>query len=129
MSETIFESGVIYINGAEFSKIADIAWQNHSKFSGVFIKNLFGAKESDKRLSVAIVKVEPNCEIGEHFHEGEAELHEVIFGKGRATIENASVEYKAGVVSLIPAKVIHSVKAGDSGLILLAKFAPVRELK
>jgi quercetin dioxygenase-like cupin family protein len=71
-----------------------------------------------------LVKIEPNCEIGNHIHEGKAELHEVVYGEGVTLVNDKNVVYKPGIISFIPADVPHSVKANNSGLILLAKFTP-----
>jgi len=124
MKETSFELETIYINGVELYKTAAIKWQKHPKFSGVFTKDLFSGKDSGNNLSAMMVKIEPNCEIGNHIHEGKAELHEVVYGEGVTLVSEKSIAYKPGVISLIPADVPHSVKASNSGLVLLAKFTP-----
>ena len=124
MKETVFELGTIYINGFELNKTDNIEWQKHLKFNGVFTKGLFSGKDSDNNLSAMLVKIEPNCEIGNHIHEGKAELHEVVYGEGVTLVSDRSIAYKPGVISLIPADVPHSVKASNSGLVLLAKFTP-----
>jgi len=124
MDKTVFESGIIYINGIELNKTDSIEWQKHSKFAGVFTKSLFSGKDSNNNLSAMLVKIEPNCEIGNHTHEGKAELHEVIYGEGVTLVNDKSIVYKPGIISLIPADVPHSVKANNSVLILLAKFTP-----
>jgi len=124
MNKTAFETGNIYINGVELNKTDNIEWQKHPKFYGVFTKDLFSGKDSNNNMSAMLVKIEPNCEIGNHIHGGKAELHEVVYGDGAALINNSSVVYRPGFISLIPADVPHSVKASDSGLVLLAKFTP-----
>ncbi|MDR0302074.1 MAG: cupin domain-containing protein [Treponema sp.] len=124
MEKTVFESGAIYINGVELNNTDNIEWQKHAKFNGVFTKGLFSGKDSSNNLSAMLVRIEPNCEIGNHIHEGKAELHEVIYGEGCALVNDKSIVYKPGIVSLIPADVPHSVKANNSGLVLLAKFTP-----
>jgi len=124
MDKTVFELGTIYINGIELRKTDNIEWQKHPKFKGVFTKDLFCGMDSGNNLSAMLVKIEPNCEIGNHFHEGKAELHEVIYGIGDALVNGKSIAYTPGIISLIPADVPHSVKANNSGLILLAKFTP-----
>jgi len=124
MDKTAFELGIIYINGVELNKTDSIEWQKHQKFSGVFTKGLFSGKDSSNNLSAMLVKIEPNCEIGNHIHEGKAELHEVIYGEGAALVNDKNIVYKPGNISLISADVPHSVKANNSGLILLAKFTP-----
>ena len=124
MEKTAFELGTIYTNGVELNKTDNIEWQKHPKFNGVFTKNLFSGKDSGNNLSAMLVKIEPNCEIGNHIHEGKAELHEVIYGEGVTVVNDKSIAYKPGIISLIPADVPHSVKADNSGIILLAKFTP-----
>ncbi|MDR0579049.1 MAG: cupin domain-containing protein [Campylobacteraceae bacterium] len=124
MNKTAFESETIYINGTKFNKTTNIEWQKHPKFDGVFTKSLFCSKDTNGNFSAMLVKIEPNCEIGNHIHEGKAELHEVIYGQGTALVNNKSIFYKSGVMSLIPADISHSVRADKSGLILLAKFTP-----
>ena len=124
MDKTVFESGSIYINGVELNKIENIEWQKHPKFNGVFTKGLFSAKDSGNHLSAMLVKIEPNREIGNHVHEGKAELHEIIYGEGVALVNDKSIVYKPGIISLIPADIPHSVKANNNGLVLLAKFTP-----
>jgi quercetin dioxygenase-like cupin family protein len=124
MDKTAFELGIVYVNGVELNKTDDIEWQKHPKFNGVFTKGLFYGKDSSNNLSAMLVKIEPNCEIGNHIHEGKAELHEVIYGEGVALVDDKSLDYKPGIISLIPADIPHSVKANNSGLVLLAKFTP-----
>lgn len=124
MNKTAFENGMIVVNGATVGKISDIPWSRHPKFEGVFLKNLFDGKESNNNFSQQLVKIEGGCEIGNHIHEGKAELHEVLFGEGKTIVNQTAVEYRPGIISLIPANVPHSVKAHADGLIMLAKFTP-----
>ena len=124
MDKTVFESGTIYINGVELTKIDIFEWQKHPKFNGVFTKTLFSGKDSNNNLSAMLVKIEPNCEIGNHIHEGKAELHEVVYGEGVTLVNEKCIPYKPGIISLIPDDVPHSVKANNNGLVLLAKFTP-----
>jgi len=124
MNITDLEDNTIYINGEKMDVISNIKWDKHPKFSGVFTKTLFTSKDSNNNLSAMIVKIDPNHEIGDHIHEGKYELHEILSGNGIGIIDNKNVEYKPGVVSLIPGDIRHSIKAGDKGIILLAKFTP-----
>ncbi|MBN1499824.1 MAG: cupin domain-containing protein [Spirochaetes bacterium] len=120
----LFENGVIYINGKEINTVSDLQWINHPKFAGVLMKNLFCGKESNDNMSAMIVKIDPHHEIGTHVHEGKSELHEVISGEGIAEVGDVQINYRPGVISLIPSDLPHSVRAGDSGIVLLAKFTP-----
>jgi quercetin dioxygenase-like cupin family protein len=118
------ENGMVYINEKELENISSISWIKHPKFKGVFMKNLFTGSDSNNNLSAMIVKIEPNHEIGNHIHEGKAELHEIINGEGIAMVNNTSINYFPGVISFIPGDILHNIKAGDKGLTLLAKFTP-----
>ncbi len=117
-------NGIVYTNGKKTMNISDIPWNKHSKFEGVYIKNLLTASESNNNLSAMIVKIDPECEIGIHIHEESAELHEIIEGKGEAIVGNNTIDYYSGVVSFIPANIPHKIKANEKGIILLAKFTP-----
>jgi quercetin dioxygenase-like cupin family protein len=118
------EKGVVYINGTELKKASDTEWVNHPKFSGVMMKHLFTGNECYDALSAMLVKIKPRHEIGNHIHEGKAELHQVISGNGTAKIGNICIDYKPGVISLIPSDIPHGITAGDEGLVLLAEFTP-----
>lgn len=120
----LIEKGMIYINGKEFNRISSIPWIKHPKFKGVFMKNIITGSESNNNLSSMIVKIEPHHEIGDHIHEGKSELHEIIDGNGEALIDGKNIKYMRGVISLIPGNILHSIKAGGNGMILLAKFTP-----
>ena len=124
MEKTMFEFETIYVNGIELNRVDNIEWQKHPKFNRVFIKNLFSGKDSGNNLSAMLVKIEPNCEIGNHIHEGKAELHEVVCGEGVALVNGKSIVYKPGIVSFIPSDIPHSVKTNNNALTLLAKFTP-----
>lgn len=118
------DKGIVYFNGIDLKKISGIDWVNHPKFPGVMMKHLFTGKECGEILSSMLVKIEPRHEIGNHIHEGKAELHQVISGNGSAKVGNISIDYKPGVISLIPADIPHGIMAGDEGLVLLAQFSP-----
>lgn len=118
------ENGIIYINGTELKQASGIEWVNHPTFAGVIMKHLVAGKECNGVLSAMLVKIDPLHEIGNHFHEGKSELHKVLSGSGTAKVGDTCINYKAGVISLIPGDVYHSVSAGDEGLILLAEFSP-----
>lgn len=124
MNITEFESGVIYFNGEKVSITNDVSWDKHPTFANVYTKKIFSGKLCNNNLSAMIVKIEPNYMIGNHIHEGKAELHEIISGDGTGVIGSNNISYKPGVISLIPGDTAHSVIAGESGLILLAKFMP-----
>jgi quercetin dioxygenase-like cupin family protein len=97
MDKTVFELGIIYVNGVELNKTDNIEWQKHPKFNGVFTKGLFSGKDSNNNLSAMLVKIEPNCEIGNHIHEGKAELHEVIYGEGVTLVNDKDIISFQGV--------------------------------
>ena len=127
MSISDFENGFFYTNGENNVDISKINWKKHPKFPGVFMKSLIFGKNTGNKLSAIIVKIEPQHEIGNHIHEGKAELHEIICGEGIAIIGNKKVNYKPGVISFIPGDVPHCIKAEEKEMILFAKFTPALE--
>jgi len=119
----LFENGKMVISGIQYN-IDNIEWNPHPAFKGVSMKHIIKGADTNGRLSCHIVKIDPECEIGNHIHEGKLELHEVVTGHGRGTIGEESFDYSAGMVSYIPDDIKHSVKAGKDGMYILAKFSP-----
>ena len=118
-----FASGVI----AHLKKDEDaceIEWSPHPTFPGVYLKHLVRGNDTNGKLSCHLVKIGSGHSIGEHLHEGKMELHEVIQGRGQCVMEDKSITYEPGVVAVIPADVVHEVKAGAEELRLFAKFVP-----
>lgn len=105
-------------------KFADLQWNEHPVFKGVALKHIVTAADTDGRFSYHLVRIAPNCAIGQHVHATQLETHEVVEGSGVCTNNGKSIDYKPGTISVIPANVGHEVKAGASGLYLFAKFMP-----
>jgi quercetin dioxygenase-like cupin family protein len=119
--ETLNSGKIVFM--ADDININDLKW-NETAFEGVYLKHLVKANSTDNTLSCHLVKIKAGCQIGEHFHEGKLELHEVLEGQGKAFLNGKEIEYESGVFVVIPADIKHSVIAGNEDLYLLAKFAP-----
>lgn len=117
------DRGNLYIPGENKENNAG-EWTAHAKFKGVYLKNLITGTNTGGAFSTHLVRVDSNCEIGEHIHEGKTELHEVVDGNGICTIGEKEYNYNPGDSALILHDVRHKVVAGESGLFLLAKFVP-----
>lgn len=102
----------------------EITWNPHPVYSGVSLKTLIGLEEAGGRFSCLLVKLEPDSEIGEHIHDSQWELHEVMDGEGKCYILDKEIVYEPGVCSVIPDGRKHRVLAGKQGLSLLAKYIP-----
>ncbi len=102
----------------------DLDWNAHAKFKGVFLKHLVKGEDTDGKFSCHLVKVESDCEIGEHIHDDKWELHEIISGEGKGMLAGKEISLKSGISMVIPKGVKHKVIAGKDGLYLLAKFIP-----
>ena len=96
----------------------------HKIFKGVSLKHLVKGDMSEGRISSHLVKVEPFCSLDDHAHSEQYEIHEVIQGTGECLIDGEKLQYTPGTVAVIPQNTNHSVKAGEKGLYILAKFAP-----
>ena len=123
MDTNEFQKGMLYING-ECVNIENLPWHEHPSFKGVFLKHIIKGERTDNQLSCHLVKVNAGCAIGLHNHPEQTELHEIIEGYGECIIEQEKLNYQKGVTGFIPANKNHTVKAGDKGLFLFAKFFP-----
>jgi len=117
------QEGLIFYTSDE-ANVKDLSWHEHPTFSGVALKHLITAKNTDGKFSSHLVRVNSGCEIGEHIHEGKLELHEVLQGHGKCIIESKEVNYYGGIAAIIPSDIPHTVKAGEDDLYILAKFIP-----
>jgi quercetin dioxygenase-like cupin family protein len=75
-------------------------------------------------MSLHNVRIDPGCAIGDHFHAGMVEVHDVLAGAGNCTLAGTAIPYNPGVIGIMPADQVHRVEAGDKGLLLLATFSP-----
>ena len=103
---------------------AEVDWSKHAVFEGVELKHIITAKETDGVFSFHLVRIAPNCSIGEHVHENQVETHEVIAGDGICVNFGETLPYESGTISIFQAGVKHEVRAGKDGLYLFAKFMP-----
>lgn len=102
----------------------EIAWSKHPTFEGVELKHIVTAKETKGQFSYHLVRIAPNCSIGEHIHESQLETHEVIKGSGFCVNNGKTIQYDSGTISIMPSGIKHEVTAGSEGLYLFAKFIP-----
>ena len=103
---------------------AGLAWNSHPSFDGVSLKHLITGRDTGGRFSAHLVRLEPGAEIGDHVHEANWELHEVAEGSGHCVLDGRRIPYEPGVAAIMPENAPHSVRAGEDGLCLLAKFVP-----
>lgn len=101
-----------------------IEWTKHASFEGVYLKHLVRGENTNGQLSCHMVRIDPGCALETHVHAAQWELHEVIEGTGTCNLNGSTVLYGVGQMAVIPSGTPHAVKAGESGLILLAKFFP-----
>lgn len=103
---------------------SEIQWSEHSDFKGVKLKHIITSKDTDGMFSYHLVKIAPNCYIGEHIHNNRLETHEVINGNGICIMLDKELKYDIGTVSIIPVNTKHRIIADKNGLYLFAKFMP-----
>ncbi len=118
-----FDTGRFEIPGktAEFKAIP---WSKHPTFAGVELKHILTSKETGGAYSFHLVRIAPNKAILDHIHDPQLETHEVIAGSGTCVNDGHEIQYVPGVISIMPSKVHHEVRAGENGLYLFAKFMP-----
>ena len=120
--KSIFE-GMIFEHEQQ-TKIAELSWNPHPNFEGVALKHLVKGDTTGGKLSCHLVRVDAGCEIGNHMHAENLELHEVLSGNGKALLNNKEIPYVMGTCVVIPENQPHTVKAEEEDLYLLAKFSP-----
>jgi mannose-6-phosphate isomerase-like protein (cupin superfamily) len=123
MNSHPFENGNLLMPSSSI-EIAKLPWNKHPTCRGVYLKHLITGEATGNRLSCHLVKIDPESEITVHSHEGKTELHEIIGGSGRGCIESREFDYTQGTIVVIPADKDHSLRAGQIGLLLLAKVFP-----
>lgn len=124
--EKIFEKfnrGTLLLPQSKTS-FEELEWHDHPTFEGVQLKHIVTSDVTGEGFSCHLVKIAPNQKIGNHIHEKQLELHEVVGGYGVCINDSAELKYESGVISIIQAGVPHEVTAGSDGLYLFAKFIP-----
>jgi mannose-6-phosphate isomerase-like protein (cupin superfamily) len=104
--------------------ITHLEWNEHPSCEGVFLKHIVTGELTDGKFSCHLVKVRTGCEISEHIHQQNWELHEVITGEATGYLADKSIPYVVGTTTVIPEGQKHKVVAGEQDLYLLAKFIP-----
>lgn len=119
----LFENGKLFLLEKK-TDFSEIEWSKHPTFHGVELKHIITAKDTDGKFSYHLVRIAPDCSIGNHIHETQLETHEVIKGNGRCVNAGSTIPYEAGTISIMQAGVPHEVHADSEGLYLFAKFMP-----
>jgi quercetin dioxygenase-like cupin family protein len=104
--------------------VSTIPWNPHPKFPGVSLRHLVTGAETGGRLSLHHVRIDPGFSIGDHTHTGMVEIHDVLSGEGTCMLAGSKIRYLPGTMGIMPADKIHSIAAGNDGLLLLATFSP-----
>ena len=104
--------------------ITHLNWNKHSSYDGVFLKHIVTSKFTNGKFSCHLVKVQAGCEISEHVHQNNWELHEVVAGDATGYLADKRISYVIGTTIVIPEGEKHRVVAGEKDLYLLAKFIP-----
>lgn len=118
-----FEHGRLVGSSVE-KRFSELAWNSHPSFAGVALKHLVTGKDSGGLFSYHLVRIDPDCAIGDHSHDPQVETHEVIAGAGVCHSGEMAFEYLPGAIAILCPKIRHSVDAGNEGLLLFAKFMP-----
>ena len=105
-------------------QFADNPWTAHTTFEGVELKQLVGGAQTEGKCSFHLVRIAPNCQIGNHIHAQQMETHEVIAGNGFCINNGEKLAYTPGTIAIMPQGAPHQVCAGQDGLYLMAKFIP-----
>lgn len=102
----------------------DAVWYRHPDYEGVFLKDLVQGKDTGGQFSCHVVKIEKECEVGCHSHDGRWEFNEAIEGDGVFIFGDKEVRFGPGYSFATPPGVSHTVVAEGRDLYILAKFVP-----
>ena len=119
----LFNNGKLVLPEKEVGFV-EIEWSKHPTFKGVELKHIITAKDTDGKFSYHLVRIAPDCSIGNHIHETQLETHEVIKGSGKCVNAGSTILYETGTISIMQVGISHEVTAGSEGLYLFAKFMP-----
>jgi quercetin dioxygenase-like cupin family protein len=89
-------------------------------WDGITVRGVHG-----KRLTLAVVELEPGAIVEEHSHEHE-QLGMVLRGSIRFRVGDEERELAAGETWTIPSNTTHRAEAGPHGASVLDVFAPPR---
>ncbi len=123
MNAMEFESGRVALAAGAYS-CTDKEWNAHPSCAGVRLKHLVAGEHTGQALSCHLVCLEPGASLSLHTHDPQWELHEVLEGAGEMLLDGKEIPYAPGAMSVIPRGCPHELRAGDNGLVLLAKFFP-----
>ena len=121
---TVFAEGKLAV-GDERKDLSSLAWQPHSQFVGVSMKNLVTLEQTAGTFTCHLVRIEPGRAIGRHSHPASIELHEVVSGEGVCRTEQGDITYVPGTMGIMTVGLFHEIVAGGQGLCLFAKFVTV----
>lgn len=77
-------------------------------------------------ISVFVMRINENFEIGLHFHKTHDETIYVIKGEGKMLVHNKWFNIKTGSIHFNPMGKVHSVKnTGNEPLVIISIFTPV----
>lgn len=99
-------------------------WAAHPSFPGVQLKPLVKGADSAGAFSTLMVRIAPGGAMLPHRHDGQIEQHFVVAGSGLADLEGQEVAYRPGALMVLPRGALHSIRAGEDGMVLMALFAP-----
>lgn len=99
-------------------------WTNHPTFAGVRLSERVAARDTEGAFKTLVVRLEPDALMAAHRYPGQIEQHFVFAGAGAFTLDGVERPYRAGDLQIIPKNAEHAVRAGATGMVLLALFSP-----
>ncbi|GEO80792.1 cupin domain-containing protein [Pararhodospirillum oryzae] len=103
---------------------AEAGWSAHPTFPGVEVKALVTGAATGGAFSTLMVRIAPGGAMLPHVHEGQVEQHFVVSGNGQANLAGQVVDYAPGALMVIPQATLHSLTAGQEGMVVMAVFSP-----
>ena len=99
-------------------------WTAHQAYSGVYLKDLVTAKDTNGTFSCHVIWINKGFSVGDHSHGSQWEFNEALQGHGRMVIQGKEYACDPGSSFVTSPGVSHEVSAPAEDIYFLAKFVP-----
>jgi len=100
------------------------SWYTPPGWIGVSLKDIISGKDTDGAFSYHLVRIAKRSEVPSHAHDTQWEWNVILNGNGSFVIQEKEMQVTIGETYVTPPGISHTVKAGNSELVITATFVP-----
>nr|WP_319538250.1 cupin domain-containing protein [uncultured Methanospirillum sp.] len=119
----IFDQGTVVFPDHK-EDINKKSWYTPPGWVGVSLKDIITGKDTGGAFSYHLVRITRHCEVPSHVHDTEWEWNVILNGNGSFVIQEKETQVVIGETYVTPPGISHTVKAGNSDLVITATFVP-----